>query len=31
MTRNRTLTAFYVLGERVWAFGLSRSGVPVCR
>ena len=26
-----TTTAFYVLGERVWAFGLQRPDVPVCR
>jgi hypothetical protein len=24
-------TAFYVLDSRLWAFGLSRPGVPVCR
>jgi hypothetical protein len=24
-------TAFYVLDNRVWAFGLSRPGLPVCR
>lgn len=24
-------TAFYVLDDRVWAFGLSRPDVPVCR
>ena len=24
-------TAFYVLGDRLWAFGLSRPGVPLCR
>ncbi|MEO5576339.1 MAG: hypothetical protein ABIR67_10090 [Gaiellaceae bacterium] len=28
--RNAT-TAFYVLGERLWAFGLSRPSVPLCR
>lgn len=28
--RNAT-TAFYVLGDRLWAFGLSRSGLPLCR
>jgi hypothetical protein len=26
-----TTTAFYVLGDRLWAFGLSRPGVPLCR
>jgi hypothetical protein len=31
LPRNRTLSAFYVLGERLWAFGLGASGVPVCR
>ena len=25
------LTVFYVLHEKLWAFGLMRSGVPVCR
>ena len=25
------VTAFYVLDDRLWAFGLSRPGVPVCR
>ena len=24
-------TAFYVLDDRLWAFGLSRPGVPLCR
>ena len=24
-------TAFYVLGDRLWAFGLSRPGVALCR
>ena len=24
-------TAFYVLGNRLWAFGLSRPSVPLCR
>ena len=24
-------TAFYLLGYRLWAFGLSRPGVPLCR
>lgn len=25
------VTAFYVLDDRLWAFGLSRPGVPLCR
>jgi hypothetical protein len=25
------VTAFYVLDERLWAFGLSRPGIPLCR
>jgi hypothetical protein len=25
------VTAFYVVDEKVWGFGLSRPGVPVCR
>ena len=25
------VTAFYVLGDRLWAFGLARPGVPLCR
>jgi hypothetical protein len=25
------VTAFYVLRDRLWAFGLSRPGVPLCR
>jgi hypothetical protein len=28
--RNAT-TAFYVLDDRLWAFGLSRPGLPLCR
>ncbi|MGZ8782302.1 MAG: hypothetical protein ACXWZB_02255 [Gaiellaceae bacterium] len=28
--RNAT-TAFYVLGERLWAFGLARKSLPLCR
>ena len=28
---NRSLTVFYALGERLWAFALQASGVPVCR
>ncbi len=31
LPRDRALTVFYVLGERVWAFGLAASGLPVCR
>jgi len=27
----RATTAFYVLSDRLWAFGLSRPGVPLCR
>ena len=26
-----TMTAFYVLEDRLWGFGLSGRGVPVCR
>jgi hypothetical protein len=25
------VTAFYVLRDRLWAFGLARPGVPLCR
>jgi hypothetical protein len=25
------LTTFFILGDRVWAFGLAASGRPVCR
>lgn len=25
------LTSFYLLDEKLWAFGLSRPGVPLCR
>jgi hypothetical protein len=28
---NAATTAFYVLDGRVWAFALSRSGLPLCR
>ncbi len=28
--RNAT-TAFYLLDDRLWAFGLSRPGLPLCR
>ncbi|MGI9111733.1 MAG: hypothetical protein ACR2GT_06010 [Gaiellaceae bacterium] len=31
LRRTATVTAFYVLRERLWAFGLSRPGVPLCR
>ena len=31
LPRRGTLTAFYVLDDRLWAFGLSRPGVPLCR
>jgi hypothetical protein len=31
LPRARSLTVFYVLEQRLWAFGLLRSGVPVCR
>lgn len=27
----RTLTAFYVVDERLWGFGLMRPDVPACR
>jgi hypothetical protein len=27
----RATTAFYVLDDRLWAFGLSRPGLPLCR
>jgi hypothetical protein len=27
----RTVTAFYVENEKVWGFGLSRPGIPLCR
>ena len=27
----RATTAFYVLDDKLWAFGLSRPGVPLCR
>jgi hypothetical protein len=27
----RVTTTFYVLRDRLWAFGLSRPGVPLCR
>jgi hypothetical protein len=31
LRRGRTVTAFYVLDEDVWGFGLLRPGVSVCR
>jgi hypothetical protein len=31
LPRGRTTTAFYVVDERVWGFGLSRRGRSVCR
>ena len=31
LPRARSLTVFYVLNERLWAFGLLRHGVRVCR
>jgi hypothetical protein len=30
-TRPATTTAFYLVGDKVWGFGLSRAGAPVCR
>ena len=27
----RATTAFYVLGDRLWAFGLARPGLSLCR
>ncbi len=27
----RATTAFYILGDRLWGFGLSARSVPVCR
>jgi hypothetical protein len=29
--RGRVVTALYVLDDRLWAFGLHRAGVPLCR
>jgi hypothetical protein len=29
--RGETVTALYVLDDRLWAFGLSRPGIPLCR
>jgi hypothetical protein len=31
MRQGGTTTAFYVLGDRLWAFGLFAAGVPLCR
>ena len=31
LKRGPATTAFYVLDERVWGFGLSAPGVPLCR
>jgi hypothetical protein len=31
LPRGRSLTVFYVLDARLWAFGLLRGGVRVCR
>ncbi len=31
LSRAGTRTSFYVLGGRLWAFGLSRAEVPICR
>jgi hypothetical protein len=31
LRRSGSLTVFYVLHERLWAFGLLAGGVPVCR
>ena len=31
LNRRNTVTAFYVLGDRLWAFGLSRPSVALCR
>ena len=31
LPRNRSLTVFYALGERLWAFALQASRAPVCR
>ena len=30
-TRRQTTTAFYVVADKVWGFGLSRAVVPACR
>ena len=31
LSRASSVTAFYILDNEVWAFGLSRKSVPVCR
>jgi hypothetical protein len=31
LPRGGTVTAFYLLDDRLWAFGLLRSGIPLCR
>jgi hypothetical protein len=31
LPRRGSMTAFYVLEDHVWAFGLLASGAPVCR
>ena len=31
LTGRNATTTFYVLGDRLWAFGLSRPGTPLCR
>jgi hypothetical protein len=31
LRRRGSVTAFYVLRDRLWAFGLSRPGLPLCR
>jgi hypothetical protein len=31
LNRRNSVTAFYVLGDRLWAFGLSRPSVALCR
>jgi hypothetical protein len=31
LRRRDTVTAFYVLRDRLWAFGLMRAGSPLCR
>ena len=31
LQRGGSVTAFYIVDEKVWGFGLSRPSVPVCR
>jgi hypothetical protein len=31
LRRSGAVTAFYVLDDRLWGFGLSRPGLPLCR